>query len=121
MPVYHLLRADGTVSDIADYSETPKERQDGQWIEGKPDPDKKPFVQKDINKVLEDAFLAVLPAHIEQPYLTPQVMLAIGSLKQTVTDFNRLGLYALSKQMIQGLTLPQEMEADKQTLIALFP
>lgn len=74
-----------------------------------------------INKTLEDAFLSVLPAHLGQPYLTPQVMLSIASLKQSVTDFNRLGLYALSKQMIEGIDLPVEMAADKQTLVNLFP
>lgn len=121
MPVYHLLRTDGTVSDIADYPELPAVREEGQWVEGKPDPQKQPFLNKDINKILEDAFLSVLPKHLGQPYLTPQVMLSIASLKQSVTDFNRLGLYALSKQMIEGIDLPVEMAADKQTLVNLFP
>lgn len=76
---------------------------------------------KQVNEALEQSFLALLPAHIGQPYLTPQVMLSIGNLKQTVTDFNRLGLHSLSKQMIQGLQLPIEMDADKQTLLSLFP
>lgn len=76
---------------------------------------------KEVNETLESAFLNVLPKHLGQPYLTPEVMLAIGSLKQSVTDFNRLGLYAISSQMISGLKLPVEMEADKQALLLLFP
>ena len=76
---------------------------------------------KQVNETLETVFLSVLPKHIGQPYLTPQVMLSIASLKQSVTDFNRLGLYALSKQMIEGIDLPVEMAADKQTLVNLFP
>lgn len=74
-----------------------------------------------INKALEEAFLSVLPAHVGQPYLTAEVMLKIASLKQSVSDFNRLGLYGLSYQMIAGLSLPSEMEEDKLSLLALFP
>jgi hypothetical protein len=75
----------------------------------------------DVNKQLENAFLSVLPNHLGKSYLNVDLLLMIASLKQSVTDFNRLGLYTISKQMIEGLVLPEEMDADKQALLALFP
>lgn len=74
-----------------------------------------------VNKLLEDAFLSVLPIHIGQPYLTPQVIAQIASVKQSVTDFNRLGLYDISKQIIQSLDLPEQMQEAKTEILSMFP
>lgn len=78
-------------------------------------------VKISLNQQLETAFLSMLPAHLGQPYLTSELIVQIGSLKQVVTDYNRLGLYAISKGMIQALDLPVPMRADRDNLVTLYP
>ena len=81
-----------------------------------------PYVQpKTLNETLESAFLSILPKHLGQPYLTNDLITQIGIIKQAITDFNKLGLYTISRGMLAGLVLPSEMEADRQSLIALYP
>lgn len=77
--------------------------------------------EKPLNERLEESFLSFLPNHLGQPYLTGELMLTIGSLKQVVTDYNRLGLYQISKGMIAGFPLPAEMQADRDAIVALYP
>lgn len=76
---------------------------------------------QDINKTLENLFLSILPLHTGKPYLTPQIIAQIASVKQSVTDFNRLGLYDISKQIIQSLDLPEQMQEAKNAILSMFP
>lgn len=80
-----------------------------------------PEQDKTFNEKLEEAFLSMLPQHIGQPYFTPELILQIGTAKQAVADFNKLEQYALSKAIISELTLPDEMTADRDALLALYP
>lgn len=75
----------------------------------------------DINVSLEQAYLAMLPPHLGKPYLTDDLVLQIGLLKLVITDNNHLGLSALSKALLQNVALPSEMEADRETLLDLYP
>ena len=75
---------------------------------------------KEVNETLENAFLSVLPKHLGQTYLTPEIISEVISAKLQVTESNRLGMYPLSIAIIQGLKLPAEMEADREALIQLF-
>ena len=80
-----------------------------------------PYSEKPLNEKLEEAFLSVLPKHLGQPYLINDLIVQIGTLKQVVTDYNRLGLYDLSKGMIANIPLPDEMKGDRDALLELYP
>lgn len=80
-----------------------------------------PVTPESFNTSLEQSFMAMLPDHIGQPYLTGTVISALGQAKLVVTEYNRLGQYALSKVVIQTITLPTEMDADRQQLLTLYP
>ena len=77
---------------------------------------------KSLNKQLEEAFLQILPSHIGQPYLTDTVIAIIMTAKEGVIDANNIDpTGALAAATIRGITLPSEMEADRQQLLELFP
>ena len=121
MPKYHFLRADGSYSDVANYPETPEDREGGQWVEGEPPQNITPFVNKDLNQKLEELMLSLMPNHIGQPYMTGTVINQIMTLKGNITDCNRLGFYGLSKLMLMDSVLPEQMEDDKAAILAAFP
>jgi len=74
-----------------------------------------------LNQRLEQAFMAMLPAHLGQPYMTNDVIRHIGQAKLVVTEYNRLEQYALAAGTILSLDLPTEMIADRDALLALYP
>lgn len=118
---YYLLRPDGTYSDAASYPAIPASRPDGQWVEGVPS-GLEPYSFLTLNQKLEAAFKTVLPQHLGQPYLTNSVISQIMMAKVAVIDANNIDPTGfLGKATIEGLTLPTEMEADRQTLLELFP
>lgn len=118
----HLLHPDGTVSDIAEYKNNPPfEAPEGaEWVEGEPSPEKEHNKPLTLNEKLNQKFKQMIPAHIGQPYLTAQVITDIMVAKQAVTDANNEGLGDFAKVIIQGMSLPKEMTADRDVLLSVF-
>jgi len=122
MTLYYLARPDGSYSDAADYELEPESREDGQWIEGLPLEDMPVYKYKSLNQSLVEAFSSFLPKHIGQSYCTPDVIASIWNVKLAVTDANNSDPSGtIAKAIINSLELPQQMEADKQAIVALFP
>jgi hypothetical protein len=121
MPKFYLLRPDGTYSDAADYAQTPPSRDDGTWMNGSPE-GREIWQKKSINQQLEAAFKTILPQHLGQPYLTPEVISRIMMAKVAVVDANQFdptGYLAIAT--IEGLSLPAEMEDSRAALLSIFP
>lgn len=111
-------------SDHADYpSDLPFTAPAGmEWMPGAPPLGARAYEKPTINEILERAFLAVLPAHLGQPYLADATVMAIMSAKQGITDANKIDPSgALAARAIRGLALPPEMDADRAALLALIP
>ncbi len=112
-----VIDASGEITQVKYSPEQIVQRQDEEAAWAK-------YISQDnrpVNDKLESAFLSLLPKHLGKPYLTNELMVGIGSLKQVVTDYNRLGLYTISKGMLAGVALPSEMEPDRQQLLKLYP
>lgn len=89
-------------------------------VPGRP-PSATPYAEKSLNERMEAAFMAMLPAHLGQPYLTPAIVTAIMTAKQGITNANQIDpTGALAQMTLEGLTLPAEMEPDRQALLAMF-
>lgn len=116
---YFLLRTDLTWSDFGDYPSVPANRPDGIWVEGEPPSDVPQFVPKDLNKMLEEAFLSLIPKHYGQPYMDDVVVGRIMQAKVAVTEANLINP-ELGKATIRGLELPPELNADRDQLLAIY-
>lgn len=89
-------------------------------VPGRP-PTATPLVERSINERLEVAFMAMLPAHLGQPYLTPAVVNAIMATKQAITNANQIDATGtLAVMTLQGLALPPEMESARAALLDMF-
>ena len=74
-----------------------------------------------LNERLESAFKQILPNHLGQPYLTDAVVARIMQTKVAVIDANQIDPTGfLGAATIRGLELPNEMNPDRDTILALF-
>jgi hypothetical protein len=74
-----------------------------------------------LNERLELAFKQILPNHLGQPYLTDAVVTRIMQTKVAVIDANQIDPTGfLGAATIRGLELPNEMNPDRDTILALF-
>lgn len=77
--------------------------------------------EKTLNTRLEEKFLQIMPAHLGQPYCTQAVMSAIMTAKVAIIEANKIdptGYFASA--VLNTLSLPSEMDVDKQTLMDLI-
>jgi len=110
-------------TDYGDYPDTPPfEAGNGwEWVEGHPPDTASPYVFKTMNEILEQSFMSLLPKHLGQPYLTPDVINTVMSAKLSVTEANRLDpTGSLGTAIVSSLSLPTEMAADRAVMLSLF-
>ena len=84
--------------------------------------------KENLNEALEAAFLAMLPKHLGQAYLTDDVIDAVMAAKVRVTETNKMPApeqvkAAFSKAIVRKVKkqLPAEMAGDCDAILVLIP
>lgn len=78
--------------------------------------------QPPVTPKLEAAFMQMLPKHLGQSYCNGAVITTIMQAKVAVVDANNIDATGdLARLIISSLSLPSEMENDRQALLGILP
>lgn len=102
---------------------------DGAWsLEDISEPETEPTPVEEqeppelLSALLVEKFNELISQHLGQPYLTTEVISSISNILPAVLQTaDNPALRIFSKASILTLVLPEEMQADKEEILSLFP
>lgn len=95
-----------------------------QWVEGDLPQGAQPYVEIPLSQKLTSQFETLMQHHIGQSYCTNAVILSIVQIQSGILlNADNSMLVGLSKGALAAFipTLPQQMWADANSILALFP
>jgi hypothetical protein len=111
LSIYYLLRADGTISDIAPYPDKPEDRTDGVWVQGIPDSSLSIYIPKTSVDQLKELYRS-LTVDQRAAFSTTKTSVLSALVDDNDTE---LALY-----LINNLTIPTELEPIRTQMVTII-